>query len=153
MFLVDGIAETVHGLTIFCAAKLSLRCYNLCWGLGKIWKHMPVTRHCCGWNEKTYDRFLAFILHMLKCCLDDDSCTCLVNMMIMGGLRKVPVFCKKTIYWMNMIMMRHVAWEPFYWHGFTWITAWISNYMPSKVWDEITYPSANFSSATTEACS
>ena len=25
--------------------------------------------------------------------------------------------------------------------------------MPIKVWDEITYPSANFNSATTEVCS
>ena len=29
-------------------------------------------------------------------------------------------------------------------------TAWISNHMPSKVWDEITYPFPNFNIATTE---
>ena len=29
---------------------------------------------------------------------------------------------------------------PFYQHGWTVILAWISNHMPSKVWDEITYP-------------
>ena len=29
---------------------------------------------------------------------------------------------------------------PFYIHGLTLIPAWISNPMPSKVWDEISYP-------------
>ena len=29
---------------------------------------------------------------------------------------------------------------PFYKHGSTLILAWISNHMPSEVWDEITYP-------------
>ena len=33
---------------------------------------------------------------------------------------------------------------PFYQHGLTLIPAWICNYMPSKVWDEITYPFLNF---------
>ena len=28
--------------------------------------------------------------------------------------------------------------------GLTWIPSWISNHMPSKVWDEITYPVPNF---------
>ena len=32
----------------------------------------------------------------------------------------------------------------FYWHGLTFIPAWINNHMPSKVWDEITYPFPNF---------
>ena len=30
---------------------------------------------------------------------------------------------------------------PFYWHGLTLITAWVSNYIYCKVWDEITYHS------------
>ena len=34
----------------------------------------------------------------------------------------------------------HVLWGPFYWHGLTLIPAWISNHMPIKVWDEVTYP-------------
>ena len=40
--------------------------------------------------------------------------------------------------------------SPFYQHGLTLIPAWTSNYMPSKVWDEITYPFLNFNSATVE---
>ena len=32
----------------------------------------------------------------------------------------------------------------FYWHGSSLIPGWISNYMPSKVWDEITYQFQNF---------
>ena len=30
------------------------------------------------------------------------------------------------------------AWGPFYWHGLTLISAWISNYIHHIVWDEIT---------------
>ena len=37
-----------------------------------------------------------------------------------------------------------MACGPFYQHGLTLIPAWISNYMPIKVWDEITYPFLNF---------
>ena len=37
---------------------------------------------------------------------------------------------------------------PFYKHGLTLIPAWISNYMPSKMWDEITYPFPNFNGCT-----
>ena len=39
---------------------------------------------------------------------------------------------------------------PFYWHFLTLIPAWISNYMPCKVWDEITYPFRNFNGCTVE---
>ena len=34
--------------------------------------------------------------------------------------------------------------------GLTLIPAWISNYMPGKVWDEITYPFLNFNGCTVE---
>ena len=34
--------------------------------------------------------------------------------------------------------------RPFYKHGLTLIPSWISNHMPSKVWDEITFPFSNF---------
>ena len=43
-----------------------------------------------------------------------------------------------------------MAWDPFYWHGLTSILAWISDHMPSKVWDEITYPFVSFNRATFE---
>ena len=39
---------------------------------------------------------------------------------------------------------------PFYQNGLTLITAWISNYMSSKVWDEITYPFPNFNGVNVE---
>ena len=35
-------------------------------------------------------------------------------------------------------------------HGITLIPPWISNLMPCKVWDEITYPFPNFNGATVE---
>ena len=43
-----------------------------------------------------------------------------------------------------------MRWSPFYWHGLTLISAWISNHMPNKSRDEITYPFANFNGATVE---
>ena len=46
------------------------------------------------------------------------------------------------------IILKHL-W-PFYWHGLTFIPAWISNHAPSKVWDEITYPFLNFNGTTVE---
>ena len=39
---------------------------------------------------------------------------------------------------------------PFYWHGLTLIPPWISNYMPRKVLNEITYPFLNFNGCTVE---
>ena len=40
---------------------------------------------------------------------------------------------------------------PFYQYGLTLITAWIVNYMPNKVLDEITYPFSNFNGCAVEA--
>ena len=36
------------------------------------------------------------------------------------------------------------------WDGLPLIPTWISNHMPSKEWDEITYPFLNFNGATVE---
>ena len=38
----------------------------------------------------------------------------------------------------------------FYWHGLTWIQAWISNHMSGKVLGEITSPFINFKGCTVE---
>ena len=38
----------------------------------------------------------------------------------------------------------------FYYHGLTLIPAWISNYMPGKVWDGIIHPILNFNGCTVE---
>ena len=40
--------------------------------------------------------------------------------------------------------------DPFYLHGLTVISAWISGHIHNKVWDEITYPSPNVNSCTIE---
>ena len=37
-----------------------------------------------------------------------------------------------------------IAWGAFYQHGLTLIPVWISNHMPSKVWNEITDPFLHF---------
>ena len=39
---------------------------------------------------------------------------------------------------------------PFYQHGLTLIPTWVSNYMSSKVWGEITCPFLNFNGWTVE---
>ena len=54
------------------------------------------------------------------------------------------------ISWGLWFVASDTIWGPFYWHGLTLIQAWISNYMPGKVWDEITYPFLNFNGATVE---
>ena len=46
--------------------------------------------------------------------------------------------------------MNFVVWAHFYQHGLTLIPAWISNHLPCKVWDGITYPFLNFNGATIE---
>ena len=55
--------------------------------------------------------------------------------------------------WINLIhslnCVRNFS-GPFSLHGLTLIPAWISNHMPSKVWDEISYPFPNFNSCTVE---
>ena len=40
--------------------------------------------------------------------------------------------------------------DPFYQHGLTIIPSWINNRMPSKVWDQITYPLRNVNGCTVE---
>ena len=42
------------------------------------------------------------------------------------------------------------SWGAIYQHGLILITAWISNYIHYKVWDEIIYPFPNFNGATVE---
>ena len=43
----------------------------------------------------------------------------------------------------------YTNWD-FYYHGFTLVPAWISDYIRYKVWNETTYPSPNFNGATVE---
>ena len=59
-------------------------------------------------------------------------------------------------YWNTILLHTHTDTDltkpcvPFYSHGWTLIPAWISNYVPRKVWDEITYPFLNFNGCTVE---
>ena len=52
--------------------------------------------------------------------------------------------------WKMFLSIRMYICSRFYYHGSTLIPAWISNLMPSKVWDEITYPFLNVNGATVE---
>ena len=54
--------------------------------------------------------------------------------------------CVTRPQWVNTL----TASGPFNHHGLTLISAWIRNYMPSKVWDAITYPFPNFNGCTVE---
>ena len=49
-----------------------------------------------------------------------------------------------------MFCCDYVISGPFYYHGLTLISAWISNYTHYGVWDEITYPFLNFNGAIVE---
>ena len=44
----------------------------------------------------------------------------------------------------------HDTGDPFYTHGLTLISAWISNYIHYKICDEIAYPFLNFNGCTVE---
>ena len=50
----------------------------------------------------------------------------------------------------NMYLGKYISMGSFYEHGLTLIQVWISNRMPSKMWDEITYPFPNFNITTIE---
>ena len=39
---------------------------------------------------------------------------------------------------------------PNFYHGLTWLSGWICNYINSKVWDEVTYPFPSFHVCTLE---
>ena len=61
------------------------------------------------------------------------------------------------IHWISLEIFKDIikksAWKwtfeaPFYYHGLIIIPTWISNHMPNKVWDEITYPFPKFNSST-----
>ena len=60
------------------------------------------------------------------------------------GLQTLPHCCWWYPWWGQRIW--NTAGAPFYSHGL--ISSWGSNHMPSKVWDEITYPLLNFNCAT-----
>ena len=50
----------------------------------------------------------------------------------------------QAIIWTNLDLTSKVLSAIHIKHGLTLIPAWISNHMPCKVWDEITYPILNF---------
>ena len=50
----------------------------------------------------------------------------------------------------NYIFAIFNTWDPFYQHWLTKIPAWISDHMPSEVWDDITYLFPNFNGAAVE---
>ena len=59
-----------------------------------------------------------------------------------------------SIQWHHHALHHHLSipsWGPFYLHGLTLIPTCISNYMPGKMWDKITYPFLSFNGCTIEA--
>ena len=58
-------------------------------------------------------------------------------------------FCTKINHDMALRCLQTVtAWGLIYQHGFTLVSVWITNLIPSKVWDEIAYPFLNFNGGT-----
>ena len=77
---------------------------------------------------------------------------CNVGSHLMGAYTKLSLN-SRLLMTGKLCQSRHFLWcdwAPFYWHGLTLISAWISNHMPSKVWNGITYPSLNFNGCTVE---
>ena len=69
------------------------------------------------------------------------------------SLVKCGLFCSGPNLLMTLSEINfftHDCWVPFYYHGLTFISAWISNYIHYNVWDKITYPFPNFNCATIE---
>ena len=62
------------------------------------------------------------------------------------GTKRGDLFLAWPLELMNCVLC------PLYLHGLTLIPAWIRNHMPSKMWDEITYPFPNFNGSTVEVC-
>ena len=50
------------------------------------------------------------------------------------------------------VLLQIMTWDPFFWDGLTWISAWVGNRMSVTVWDQITYPFPNFNCAAVEVC-
>ena len=50
------------------------------------------------------------------------------------------LFLSANIHFICILVSR----DPFYQNGLFLIPAWISNHMPSKMWDEVTFPIPNF---------
>ena len=65
---------------------------------------------------------------------------------------KVNALLNASCYiWYKPFVIKYIC-GLFYQHGLTLIPAWISNHMPSKAWDEITYPFLNFNYCTVDVC-
>ena len=56
----------------------------------------------------------------------------------------------ETVNWHTLVYVTACRLWPLYQHGLILIPAWISNYLPNKVWDEINYPFPNFKGCTIE---
>ena len=71
--------------------------------------------------------------------------TCIIMEMIQYLNSSVDIFFQKNVCIESqhgIHALHHLTiffWSPFYWHGLTFIPAWISNYNHYKVWDGITY--------------
>ena len=81
--------------------------------------------------------FVNFILYLFACRTNEVKCSLLRD------------------YWLRQVAsvscnISYKIWGPCYWHGLTWIPAWISNYIRYNVRDEITYPFPNFNGAVVE---
>ena len=55
-----------------------------------------------------------------------------------------------TVYTCTMCYILETTLGLFYWQKLSVIPAWISNHMPSKVWDEIIFPLSNFNGCTVD---
>ena len=71
----------------------------------------------------------------------------LVNMPQHAGSKSELKYC--WTHWLPNVTTFTTR-SPVYWHSLTLIPAWISYYIPGKMWDEITHPFLNFNGCTDE---
>ena len=60
---------------------------------------------------------------------------------------RIAIICIAGMYIRFCNNLWDCAQGTFYQHGLTLIPAWISNHVPSNIWNEITYPFPNFNGA------
>ena len=111
------------------------------------WYHRPWTnvyRNLCYMNNLSSTEVTANRLHEFRAWINNHIRRFYIDVAIYP--------CHKSKHWISqsLISVRRCPQGPLYLHGLTLIPAWISNHIPSKVWDEIPYPFLNFNGYTVE---
>ena len=89
-----------------------------------------ISKRCRRVSMVVAEGWLASIWHQDTCNYQDGVCWAV-------RLRGTP----NVMFYVFVFIL--LSWGPFYWYGLTSSPAWISNHIPSEVWEEIIYPFRN----------